>query len=59
MILLIKPTTSVFHTSDVVVGIAAITAIALGIYFFMDNNNVSLTSGAQHADFQGTVTGAE
>jgi cytochrome b involved in lipid metabolism len=41
------------------VGIAAITAIAVGVYFFLDNNNVSLKSGAQHADFQGTVTAAE
>lgn len=42
------------------VGLAALTAVGLGIYFFMDNNNVALSkSGATNPNYQGVVTGAE
>ncbi|KAL3917744.1 MAG: hypothetical protein SGILL_004570 [Bacillariaceae sp.] len=41
-------------------GVATLMAVALGIYFFMDRNDMDLqrsssSSGEQHEDFQGTV----
>jgi len=42
------------------VGVVAATAIGIGVYFFMDNNNVATsTSAIQNANYQGTVNPAD
>jgi cytochrome b involved in lipid metabolism len=54
-----KPVSRARRFVPLAVGIAAVAAVGIGLYFFMDNNDIALANKSQSENFQGTVTAAE